>query len=39
MQKVKELYSIEFFLKLKTEHQNGQSEGEKFLQEAIRTQR
>ena len=32
MQKVKERYSIEFFLKLKTENQNGKSEGEKFLQ-------
>ena len=39
MKKVKERYSIEFFFKLKTENQNGQSEGEKFLQEAMRTQR
>ena len=40
MKKVKERYSIEFFFfKLKTENQNGQSEGEKFLQEVIRIQR
>ena len=39
MQTVEERYSIEFFFKLKTENQNGQSEGEKFLQEAIRSQR